>query len=49
MGNSNGQIYNLKIIKSGNRLEIYKINGYVVRANTKQKAEKVGCASDQGQ
>ena len=34
-------MYNLKIIKSGNKLEIYKINNYVVNENRKADGYKI--------
>ena len=33
-------MYNLKIIKSGDRLEIFKINNYIVKKKTNKKLHK---------
>lgn len=34
-------MYNLKIIKSGDRIEIYKINGYVINEGKKDRGHKI--------
>ena len=37
MSDKQGIIYNLKIIKSGKRIELYKINSYLITTGDKSK------------